>query len=178
MITYRLMHSINIWIKCCLIIILLGCSNQMSISNRNAKSLPLGLYEVTEHECQYPVGVPEDCSQTQYIEIVKGVFYGIGRNETALVFWMAENSTHRHEYTARDLRRGLFVNAYEFVVEDDAFGKEWFVTRDGVITDYYFIRHNRQNPHGNLAGRTHLVLHKIPREGKLNNLLPYPEGNE
>ena len=178
MITYRLMHSINILIECCLIVILLGCANQMSTSDRNVKSLPLGLYEVIERECKYPVGVPEDCSQTQYIEIVKGVFSGIGRNETALVFWLAENLTDRHEYTARDLRRGLFINAYEFVVEDDAFGKEWFVLRDGVITDYYFSRHHRQNPHGNLAGRTHLVLHKTPREGKISSLLPYPVENE
>lgn len=178
MITCRLIHSINIWIECCLVVILLGCANQMPNSDQSAKSLPLGLYEVIERECQYSSGVPEDCSRTQYIEIVKGVFYGIGKNETALVTWLAENSAHQHEYSARDLRRGLFVNAHEFIVEDDAFGKEWFVIRNGAITDYYFIRHNRQNPHGDLAGRTHLVLRKIPRGVKINGLLPYPVENE
>jgi hypothetical protein len=178
MISPNLKHSTTGWIECCLVVILLGCANPIVNSDRSTELLPLGLYKVVDRECRYSAGVPEDCSRTQYIELVKGVFYGIGKSEIALVTWLAENPSLQHEYAAQDIRRGLFVNAHEFVVQDDAFGKEWFVIRNGSITDYFFVRHNRQNPHGDLAGRTHLVLSKIPRGTKIDRLLPYPAENE
>lgn len=130
---------------------------------------------MVERECDYPSGVPEDCSRTQYLELVKGVFYGIGKEETAFVTWLADNPDSQHGYVTRDLRRGFFLNAHEFVVKDDASSKEWFVFNGDTITDYYFIRHNREELYRNMAGKTHLTLEQVPRRDQMNRLLPYPE---
>jgi hypothetical protein len=166
--------STRVWIACYITLSLLGCANFSIDKDNTDKSLPLGLYKVVEHECDYPSGAPEDCSQTKYIELVNGVFYGIGKDEAAFVTWLADNPDIQHEYIARDLRHGFFLNSHKFIVKDDVFSKEWFVIRNAAITDYYFIRHNRPEPYRNMAGETHLTLEKVARDLHMNRLLPYP----
>lgn len=174
MISPTLKFSTAVWIGCCLAALLLGCASHPREAQSNMEQLPLGLFKVIERECAYQPGAPEDCSRTQYLELVVGVFYGIGKDEIALVTWLAENPMQEHGYTAGDLRCGKFESAHEFVVEDDGFGKAWLVVNNGAITDYFFIRHARQTPHGNMAGKTHLILKRTPRSAQINRLLPYP----
>ena len=179
MILRTLKYYVVISMACGITALLLsGCANQQTARDQRAELLPLGLYKVVARECSYPPGVPEDCSQTQYLELVTGVFYGIGEGEIALVAWLAENPSLEHGYTARDLKGGKFVNAQKFVIEDDAIGKAWLVTRNGTITDYFFVRHARQTPHGEMAGKTHLTLSRTPRTTETDRLMPYPPKEE
>ena len=174
MISRTLKFTIAVCIGCCLTALLPGCVGQRSASGQEPVKLPLGLYKVIERECSYAPGVPEDCSKTRYIELVKGIFYGIDKDEIAFATWMASEPAQEHDYMARDLRQGRFVNAQEFLVEDDARAKEWFVIKDGTITDYFFTRRARQGSHEDMAGKTHLTLTPVPRTSETDRLVPYP----
>ena len=157
---------------------LLGCSSQRLAPEQKAEQLPLGLYKIIGRECAYQPGAPEDCSQSQYLELVKGVFYGIGNDEVALATWLAESPTQEHGYIVRDLRGGKFVSANEFVIKDDVIVKSWFVVDSGTITDYFFVRKARQTPHGEMAGKTHFTLSRTPRTAEIDRLLSYPPPSE
>jgi len=139
--------------------------------------LPLGLYKVIERDCSYSPNVPEDCSQTRYIELVKGAFRSLDKDEVAFATWLSNNPDKEHVFNVRDLRNGKFVDQHEYVIEDDSLGKEWFVV-DGEITDYFFVRYPRKTPVGDMAGRTHLKLHRVGRIDKINRLLKYPGADD
>jgi hypothetical protein len=151
----------------------MGCVGMQQPAEQDIATVPLGLYKVVGRECSYAENAPEDCSWTQYIELVKGVFYGIGKDEVAFTTWLAETPSEQHDYIARNIRHGSFVNANEFVIEDNEHGKEWFIVENGVITEYYFVRHSWQVPRGT-PGKTHLSLKSVQRNAELDRLLSYP----
>ena len=70
------------------------------------------------------------------------------------------------------------MNTHKFLLKDDAIGKAWLVVRNGTITDYFFVRHARQTPHGEMAGKTHLTLSRTLRSAEVGRLLPYPPKEE
>ncbi len=176
---YPLLGNLTIPLSLCLSVALSpGCAGQQAVAAGEMGRLPLGLYQVVQRECAYPTGAPEDCTQTQYLELVKGLFEGVGEDETAFVTWLAPSPSQEHTYVARDLREGRFASDGEFVLEDDALGREWLLIRQGAVTDYYFLRHGRETPHGGMAGRTHLVLKPVQRHGELKRLLALPPAGE
>jgi hypothetical protein len=170
-----LKYLIAIMFVCSVAALFVGCAKQQPAHLKGTEILPLGLYQVLERECSYPAGAPEDCSQTQYIELVEGVFHGIAEDQLAFVTWLAVNPTLEHDYVARDLAHGRFTSAGEFLLADDEYGKEWFVIEDGRVIDYYFVRKARQTAHGSMAGKSHFTLRHTPRNTEIDRLLPYPE---
>ncbi len=167
-------YSIARWIACCVVLLSTGCAGTQEAAGQRTEPLPLGLYQVVERQCVYAPGERKDyCSRTQYIELVKGVFYGFDKDQVAFVAWQAENPLQQHEYVARDLLRGSFPLPGEFVIEENEFGKEWFVIQDGAITDYFFVSHPGQTSAG-MAGETHLSLQRVRRNADIDRLLAYP----
>ena len=160
---------------------LADCAGQMSFRKEHPEQLPLGLFQVIKRECSYQPGAPEDCTKTQYIAIAKGILFGADKNEIAVTTWLSPNPEQEHTYVVGDLRRGKFVNPHEYLIEEDSYGKEWFVVEQGTITDYFFIRSAKETcecAKGNMAGKTHLTLKPIARNTELNRLLHYPADQE
>jgi hypothetical protein len=157
---------------------LMSCAGRSSTSGIGPEQLPLGLYEVTKRDCSYPPNIPEDCSQTQYLELVKGAFRTFDKNEVAFATWLSDSSEQVFTFNVRDLTHGRWTDAHEFLIEDDSFGKEWFVIRNGEITEYFFLRYPRKSPVGDMAGKTHLFLKRIYRTDKINRMLHYPSSSD
>lgn len=91
-------------------------------------------------------------SRTRYIEFAKGIFRSLGKDKIGMATWQSADPAQEHDFNVRDLRQGKFVGDRECIIEDDPLGKEWLIVRDGTITDYYFVRHARDTPIGNMDG--------------------------
>jgi hypothetical protein len=159
-------------------LILTGCTHSPAAADTRAARLPLGLYQVVGRQCAYPPGVAEDCSRTRYIEFARGVFRSLDKDEVGMATWLSADPEQEHDFNIRDLRQGKFVGDHEYVIEDSPLGKEWLAVNNGTITDYYFVRHARKTPAGDMAGRTHFTLRRTARTAQLNRLLRYPAADE
>ena len=157
---------------------LTSCASQPAPHDAVALKLPLGLYQVVDRQCSYAANVPEDCSRTRYIEFAKGVFRSLDKDEIGMATWLSADPRREHDFNIRDLRQARFVGDGKYVIEDSPLGKEWLIVRDGTITDYFFVRHARDTPAGNMAGETHFTLRRVPRTDKLDRLLHYPADDE
>lgn len=174
----RIQKALLIWIVFFGAGIAFGCAGGQPIREQYPERVPLGLYKVMKRECAYPPDVPEDCSKTQYIELVKGVFRSVQMGEIAFATWLSENPATEHLFNVRDMRQGKFLNEGEYVIENSPLGKEWFIIKHGTITDYYFVRNARETPMGNMAGKTHLTLQIIARTKEINRILRYAIDSE
>jgi hypothetical protein len=137
------------------------------------KEPPLGLYQVIERTCQYPPGSTDECQRVQYIELVRGTFYGVEENEAALVFWTQGNEP---TYTAFKLR-GRFINDREYLVsERPDLERETLLINGDSVSGYLFVKY--RNPGiGSEATKNQYVLKRINRTPSLNKLLAYPESD-
>jgi hypothetical protein len=141
----------------------------------NAENFRLGLYKVTSRKCQNPIKMSDDCPRTQYIELVKGTFYGVSPEQTAFVVWMASKpAAEDYTYNARPLE-GRFVKPGEYVIDETPEFKEWFtVSSAGVIREHWFVYFDSA-ARKTVFKRTHLTLTPVSRDDQINRLMVYPE---
>jgi hypothetical protein len=141
----------------------------------NAENFRLGLYKVTSRICENPRKLSHDCPDTQYIELLKGTFYGVSPEQTAFVVWMAsEPAAEDYTYNAGPLR-GHFVKPGEYVIYETPHSKAWItVSSAGVIREYWFVYFD-SDARKKVLKRTQLTLMPVPRDDRLNRLLVYPE---
>lgn len=160
-----------LWFYCCVFLSIASCAGRQSVGPANPQKPSVGLYRITERSCEYSdPGVMEECSRTDYVELVKGTFYGIGENDTALVFWQrgAEPT-----YSASDLG-GRFGKNDEYVIQDiPPSKKEWLVVKEGIVKEYNFFW-IRKTVSKQEKDRTRFVLKRVVRTPELNKLLAYP----
>ena len=64
----------------------------------------IGLYEITDRSCEVSESALDECNKTQFIELVKGQFFGIKNNEIALVMWRGDKGEELL-YQARKLEQ-------------------------------------------------------------------------
>lgn len=159
-----------------LIISFLAAANVKAVTvvAPNTENLRPGLYKVTSRVCQNPIKMSDDCPFTQYIELVKGIFYGVSPKQTAFVVWMASKpAAEDYTYNARPLR-GHFVKPGEYVIDETSQDKEWFtVSSAGVIREHWFVYFD-SDARKKVFKRTHLILTPVSRDARMNRLLVYP----
>jgi hypothetical protein len=154
-----------------------GCGSQQQVSHKSEDQPPVGLYEVTHRVCEKPPGDPSSCPITQYIELVRGNFYGIGPNETAFVLWLAtERDSSNYTYEARPLR-GARVAAEMYVIDEYPGVKEWLTLEHGAIRGHSFLAY-RAGSKDEVLVRSQLSLRAVSRTPEINQRLPYPGAAE
>jgi hypothetical protein len=147
-----------------------SCAGRQSLIKEVPKDPPIGLYQVIERTCQYLPGTSEECHRIQYVELVRGTFYGIGEKEIALVFWIQGGDP---TYVAFKLR-GHFIDDHTYLIDEvPSSKKEWFVIYEGSISEYSFIK-TRNTSNNSEVDKTHLRLKRVSRTPELNRLLAYP----
>jgi hypothetical protein len=110
----------------------------------------------------------------QYVELVKGTFYGVPPDATALVVWLAaERAAEDYTYDARQLR-GRQVDAQTYTVDRTELDEEWLRVEDGVLSEYGSERY-RSAARSEVSARMKLKLHPVPRDRQLAQRLQYPE---
>lgn len=89
-----------------LIVLLLTTLSSFSCTSKTNlnKYSYIGLYEITERQCNVPDNALDECTNTKFIELVKGQFYGIKNNETAIVMWRG-NKGEELLYQARKIEQ-------------------------------------------------------------------------
>jgi hypothetical protein len=134
----------------------------------NAENFHLGLYKVKSRICQNPIKMSDDCPDTQYIELVKHIFYGESHEQIAFVVWMASKpAADDYTYNSRPLR-GHFVKPGEYVIDETPQDKEWFtVSSAGVIREHWYVRLD-SDARKKVFKRTHLTLTPVSRDDRLN----------
>lgn len=155
-----------------------SCTGLTTVADTRTKQLPLGLYQVVDRQCTYTPGVAEDCSSTRYIEFAKGVFHSLNKDEVGMATWLSSEPDQEHYFNIRDLRQAKFVSDFEYLIEDSPLAKEWLIVNNSTITDYFFVRHARKTPAGDMAGQTHFKLRRTVRTDQLHRLLYYPAADE
>jgi hypothetical protein len=148
---------------------------QAVTASSNTENLRPGLYKVTNRICQNPRKLTDDCLDTQYIELVKGIFSGVSPEQTAFVVWLASKpEAEDYTYSARRLR-GRFVKPDEYIIYETPNSKAWvMVSSAGVIREFlhvYFDSDARKK----VLKRTQLTLTPVSRDDHINRLLVYPE---
>lgn len=94
-----------------------GCGSLERVPQTHGQ-LPLGLYKVSDRQCENPSGEPDDCLQTVYIALAVGSAFGQPRDPRVIIFWFAPTEAlPRYTYELRPLRQG-FVDGTEYVIED------------------------------------------------------------
>jgi hypothetical protein len=152
-----------------------GCAGTPTIHERGF--LREGIYVVTSRTCEGARDEQIECSRTRYIELVQGKFYGVAKDQLALVDWMAlDAAAGPYTYEARPLR-GHYRHPNQYVVEvvhDEQYdAQEWLVLDDDLPLEYLF----RRTPSAAAAGDSVSVRFKlspVPRSAALARLMPYP----
>jgi len=152
-----------------------GCHPQLAARPAQLRE---GIYQVVAQSCPISRGGRAECSTVQYIELVRGRFYGVPDNGLALVEWQAgAHDADEYTYQARPLR-GHARDAREYVideVEDDLYRtREWFVVKDDIPTEYYLEKRSA-NLESQAISSVHLKLAPVTRDARLRQKLPYPE---
>ena len=149
-----------------------GCSNSFTVHSASNFPVP-GLYKVISRDCSYPPNAPEDCSNTQYLEL-SDQHGGLNSRVTHFTTWLSTNQEKEHTFNRRDIQHGRLADNDKFIIENNALSTEWFLLKNGEVSDYFFIRHSRKLPVLNMEGKTHLILQRVVRTEKIDALLRYP----
>lgn len=154
--------------------VLAACTARLPSRDSQLDQPAAGLYEVVGRQCATPPDEPEDCSRTQYVELVLGTFFDVRPEELAFVVWLAgSREASNYTYNAGRLR-GRFVDENTYVLDETPREREWLVLDHGVPQKYDFVRYTSEQRTDKDAS-TRLELKRIARTAELNRRLPYPE---
>lgn len=97
----------------------------------------IGLYEIIDRQCQVSAAAQDECNNTKFIELVKGQFYGIKNNETAIVMWRGDKGEELL-YQARKIKLLEDINtaSKEIVISSSGTETESLKLVDGQVTEY------------------------------------------
>ncbi len=103
----------------------------------NHKNNFIGLYEITDRQCQVSAAALNECNNTQFIELVKGQFYGIKNNETAIVMWRGKKGEELL-YQARKIKQfdGINPTGKKIIISSSASEIESLKLLDGLVAEY------------------------------------------
>jgi hypothetical protein len=156
------------------IALLLGCAGQPSMHGNATAGLPLGLYAVTARSCENPGEMADDCPLIRYVELVKGTFFGVTPEQTALVLWLASGASNAGFTYGAGPMRGHFVSREEYVVNEYPDAREWLRLDRGAVLEYGLIIF-RTAERKTVLKRTRLTLKRVERTPEINRQMPYPD---
>lgn len=156
------------------IALLLGCAGQPRMHGSASEGLPLGLFAVTARSCENPGKMADDCPSVRYVELVKGTFFGVAPEQSALVLWLASGASNSgFTYGAGPLR-GHFVSREEYVVNEYPDAREWLRFDRGGVREYGLIIF-RSAERKTVLKRTRLTLKGVERTPEIDRQMPYPD---
>jgi hypothetical protein len=97
----------------------------------------IGLYEITDRQCQVLLVALGECKSTKFIELVRGQFYGIKNNETAIVMWRGDKGEELL-YQARKINQFNDVKptSKKIIISADGAETESLILVDGIVIEY------------------------------------------
>ena len=97
----------------------------------------IGLYEITDRQCQVSAAALDECNNTKFIELVKGQFYGIKNNEIAIVMWRGDKGEELL-YQARKIKQLEDIKAAsnKIVISNSDAETESLKLVDGQVAEY------------------------------------------
>ena len=97
----------------------------------------INLYKVTERLCEVPDVAMEECNKTQFIELVKGQFFGVKNTDVALVMWRGDKGEELL-YQARKLdpiTDDMIISGVSYISNKTS-ENESLRFSNGVVTQY------------------------------------------
>lgn len=101
----------------------------------------IGLYQIVDKKCEVLPGAFNPCETTQYIEIVKGQFFGVKDREIALVFWTGDSKVDPElQYTAQLIKDHTRAKLSGEIIwlNDDKTTQEYLVLANHQLHRYVF----------------------------------------
>ncbi len=158
--------------------ILNGCSAYQNNTYNLDKHI--GLYRLTDKKCYQLEGEYNPCKADQYIELVRGHFYGIADSELALVFWRGDlndpDVKHDLLYSARKMSNHKQVPYSDNKVwltkeaTPNLSESEYFLIHEKNLTEYSYIRKSN----GQLMRGIHYKLERVKNDSSIRYMLKYP----
>jgi len=135
----------------------------------------IGLYEVTVLSADNRLDLPERWWETlQYIEIVRGTFYGTAPDELAVVSWSADTrESESYTYEARTL--GGHLEGHRFILDDGALGRSWLTLDEHRVPQGEHDEVFRSDTDHEVVVTVELRLRRVERTRDSAKRLPYPE---
>jgi len=118
-------------------LLLMSLSFVACAGDKVKQNIIIGLYEIIDRQCQVSAAALNECNNTKFIELVKGQFYGVKNNETAIVMWRGAKGEELL-YQARKIKalEGLSPASKKIVISLDDSESESLKLIDGRVTEY------------------------------------------
>lgn len=100
----------------------------------------IGLYEITDSNCDIPKGSFNPCENTRFFELVKGQFIGVKDTELAYVFWSGyPKNDPELQYTSHLIsnHEAKKITDGKFWLNNNGDTQEYLVFSDGILKEYF-----------------------------------------
>lgn len=149
----------------------LSCGPRQQVAYPGRDRLPpMGLYSVTERECQNPFNEPDNCPLMAYVELTRIVLPGDAEQSPVLIFWLAPQETLPMYTEAVWHLRGRFVSEDKYFLHDEGSVRDWLVV-DGSELREYDLESFRTDERQEIWLKSRLSLRKVERTPQLDAVL-------